>query len=70
MHKSKQGFCEYVKLLKIKIFAVLNKIIIPHDQNNYNIQKIQLTSCIICGIFKVRKRKRTTKQTKTMKIAV
>ena len=69
MHKSKQEFCEYVKLLKIKIFAVLNKIIIPHDQNNYNIQKNQLTSCIICGIFKMRKRKRITKQTKTMKIA-
>ena len=57
------------QIVKIKIFAVLNKIIIPHDQNNYNIQKIHLTSCIICGIFKMRKRKRITKQTKNRKIA-
>lgn len=55
------------QIVKIKIFAVLNKIIIPYDQNNYNIQKIHLTSCIICGIFKMRKRERITKQTKTEK---
>ena len=55
------------QIVKLKIFAVLNKIIIPHDQNNYNIQKIHLTSCIICGIFKMRKRERITKQTKTEK---
>ena len=55
------------QIVKLKIFAVLNKIIIPHDQNNYNIQKIHLTSYIICGIFKVRKRERITKQTKTEK---
>ena len=65
----KTGILRICQIVKIKIFAVLNKIIIPHDQNNYNKQKIQLTSCIICGIFKVRKRKRITKQTKNRKIA-